>query len=353
MTGVTRVVIQESAEELKEKMNQQFQAKGHERLQALYLLKTGQCQQVIEVAAIVGRSRSTVHRWLHTYQEGGLARLIGPGKKPGRKPKIPDWAVVQLEKRLQQPRGFKSYREIQQWFESECGVKVRYHVVHELVRYRLGAKRKRPRPVRHNQDAELVEDFPERLVQDLPLLVGTFPAKSKIRYWCQDESRFGMKTIERTKITARGVQPVGMSQWVFKTIWLYGMVEPISGESFLWEFSHLDSICFEAFLNYFSQQYPQQMHIIQLDNSGAHTAGDITVPGNIQLLFQPPYAPELNPIERLWKFIKDQLAWQLWTDLEELTSAIEFQIRQLTRPIVASLTGRDSILQALCVSGIF
>ncbi|ELS01696.1 hypothetical protein Xen7305DRAFT_00014010, partial [Xenococcus sp. PCC 7305] len=97
----------------------------------------------------------------------------------------------------------------------------------------------------------------------------------------------------------------------------------------------------------------QQMHIIQLDNSGAHTAGDITVPGNIQLLFQPPYAPELNPIERLWKFIKDQLAWQLWTDLEELTSAIEFQIRQLTRPIVASLTGRDSILQALCVSGIF
>ncbi|ELS04589.1 IclR-like transcriptional regulator, partial [Xenococcus sp. PCC 7305] len=78
MTGVTRVVIQESAEELKEKMNQQFQAKGHERLQALYLLKTGQCQQVIEVAAIVGRSRSTVHRWLHTYQEGGLARLIGP-----------------------------------------------------------------------------------------------------------------------------------------------------------------------------------------------------------------------------------------------------------------------------------
>ncbi len=61
----------------------------------------------------------------------------------------------------------------------------------------------------------------------------------------------------------------------------------------------------------------------------------------------------LNPIERLWKFIKDRLAWQLWTDLDELISEIEFHLRQLTKPIVASLTGWDSISDALCVSGIF
>ena len=61
----------------------------------------------------------------------------------------------------------------------------------------------------------------------------------------------------------------------------------------------------------------------------------------------------LNPIERLWKFIKDRLAWQLWTDLDELISEIEFHLRQLTKPMVASLTGWDSISDALCVSGIF
>ena len=79
----------------------------------------------------------------------------------------------------------------------------------------------------------------------------------------------------------------------------------------------------------------------------------VTIPDNIQLLFQPPYSPELNPIERLWQFIKDKLAWQLWTDLEQLISEVEFHIRQLTQPIVASLTGWDSILDALSVSGIF
>lgn len=71
------------------------------------------------------------------------------------------------------------------------------------------------------------------------------------------------------------------------------------------------------------------------------------------MLFQPPYAPKVNSIERLGKFIKDQLAWQLWIDLPELTSEIEFHLRQLTKPMVASLTGWDSILDALSVSGIF
>ena len=58
MVGVTKVVIKESAEELKEQMNLQLQAKGKERLQALYLLKTGQCQQIIKVAALLEK-RST------------------------------------------------------------------------------------------------------------------------------------------------------------------------------------------------------------------------------------------------------------------------------------------------------
>ena len=198
-----------------------------------------------------------------------------------------------------------------------------------------------------------MEEFSERLTERLIVLVNKLPSQSKIRYWCQDESRFGLKTVERTKITAKGIQPVGVSQWIFQTVWLYGIVEPLSGEYLFWEFSHLDSVCFEAFLNDFSQQYPDETQIIQLDNSRAHTANHIQIPDNIQLWFQPPYSPQLNPIERIWRFIKDQLAWQLWTGLDELISEIEFHISQLTQPIVASLTGYDSILDALFVSGIF
>ena len=47
---------------------------------------------------------------------------------------------------------------------------------------------------------------------------------------CQDETRIGLKTIERKKITARGIKPIGKVQWNFKAYYLYGAVAPQTGE---------------------------------------------------------------------------------------------------------------------------
>lgn len=124
-----------------------------------------------------------------------------------------------------------------------------------------------------------------------------------MRFWCEDETRIGLKTIEGRLLTLKGVKPVGKMQWVFQCFWLYGLVEPVSGESFFYEFCHLDTICFEKFLELFSQAYPNQLHIIQLDNGPCHQALGLAVPENIILLFQPKHCPQVNPIERLWKAI--------------------------------------------------
>ena len=84
-------------------------------------------------------------------------------------------------------------------------------------------------------------------------------------------------------------------------MWLYGLVEPMSGKSFFYEFCHLDSICFEKYLELFSEEYSNDFHIIQLDNGSFHQALNLSIPDNIMLLFQPPYTPQVNPIERLWR----------------------------------------------------
>ncbi|MDZ7960367.1 MAG: hypothetical protein RMY34_21210 [Aulosira sp. DedQUE10] len=52
-----------------------------------------------------------------------------------------------------------------------------------------------------------------------------------IRYFGQDESRFGLHTMLGRLITACGVKPIGRWQWLFKAFWLYGVVEPATGES--------------------------------------------------------------------------------------------------------------------------
>ena len=48
-------------------------------------------------------------------------------------------------------------------------------------------------------------------------------------------------------------------------MWLYGLVEPRTGESFLAEFSHLDGVCFQEYIRGFSENYPEELQIIQLD----------------------------------------------------------------------------------------
>ena len=42
-----------------------------------------------------------------------------------------------------------------------------------------------------------------------------------------------------------------------------------------------------------------------MDKAGWHIAGDLVVPANVTAVFLPPYSPELNPIERLWLYLKD------------------------------------------------
>lgn len=110
------------------------------------------------------------------------------------------------------------------------------------------------------------------------------------RYFCQDETRLGLKTIERRLITSYGVKPIGKVEWKFLAFYLYGVIEPLTGASFFIEFSHLDSQCFQVYLNLLSEHYSNSINIIQLDNGAIHKAKKLTIPSNIILLFQPPYS---------------------------------------------------------------
>lgn len=175
---------------------------------------------------------------------------------------------------------------------------------------------------------------------------------AKIRFWCQDETRIGLKTITGRLITSKGIKPKGKNQWIFKYLWLYGLVEPATGNSFFYEFSHLDTACFEKFLELFAQEHPDEIHIIQLDNGPRRLGLDLSVPDNIILLFQPPYCPEVNPIERLWKEIKKHLKWQIFENLDCLRIVLDKILTKLSQTVIASLTGYDFIIQALSVVGI-
>jgi transposase len=68
------------------------------------------------------------------------------------------------------------------------------------------------------------------------------------------------------------------------------------------------------------------------------------------LLFQPAYSPEVNPIERLWGYIKEQLKWLRFEQIEELRAALQKELEKLTNEVIASLTGWKFILEAISVA---
>jgi transposase len=133
---------------------------------------------------------------------------------------------------------------------------------------------------------------------------------------------------------------------------LYGVVEPQTGAGFFYEFTHLDTVCFEKFLELFAAAYPLDLHIIQLDNGGFHSSLSLNIPENVILLFQPSYSPEVNPIERLWRYIKEQLKWLRFDGIEELREALQKELKKLTNEVIASLTGYPFILKGLSVANI-
>ena len=171
--------------------------------------------------------------------------------------------------------------------------------------------------------------------------------KRPIRYFAEDESRFGLKTIIGRLITACGIKPIGQWQWLFKAFWLYGAVEPATGESFFLQFSHADTDCYQRFLDEFSKAYADSLNILQVDNGRFHKGKDLIVPENVILLFQPPYCPELNPIERLWEHLKADLKWASFKTLEQLQIKVEQLLSELTSKVIASITGYSFILDAL------
>lgn len=125
----------------------------------MYLLKTRQVETVQHLAVLLGRGRITVQRWLRLYRDGGLSCLLEQKKSPGRTKTIPVDVRSLIKKELSDPEGFKSYEEVRTWLLAELGIEALYKVVHEVVRYKLKAKLKAPRPRSLKQNRGVEEDF--------------------------------------------------------------------------------------------------------------------------------------------------------------------------------------------------
>ena len=184
--------------------------------------------------------------------------------------------------------------------------------------------------------------FTERLEAHLPA-----ERTKPVKLWACDESRLGLHTIRRRRITARGTKPVGQLQQRFTNFYLYGAIAPASGDAYFLGMPTFNADHFQRFLDEFGQARPDTLNVLLVDNSRCHTAHELRIPENILLLFQEPYAPELNPAERVWEHLKTALAWRCFASLAELQAEIVRLVTAYDAETLHSLTAYPYIMHAI------
>jgi hypothetical protein len=68
-----------------------------------------------------------------------------------------------------------------------------------------------------------------------------------------------------------------------------------------------DTAAMNLFLAELARAVPAGTHaVLALDRAGWHVSADLTIPANLTLVHLPPRSPELNPVERVWQYLRDR-----------------------------------------------
>lgn len=106
---------------------------------------------------------------------------------------------------------------------------------------------------------------------------------------------------------------------------------------------YVNTEAMQVFLYRFSATIAEDEHVVMvLDQAGWHGSGALVVPKNATLVPLPPYSPELNPVERVWLYLKERfLSHRLLADYDAIAGAASTAWNRL-----ADETGRIASLSA-------
>lgn len=171
-----------------------------------------------------------------------------------------------------------------------------------------------------------------------------FSTGRNVRLMFQDEAGFGRINKPKYCWCQMGIRPSVPCHHIREYRYAYGAVEPLTGESCFLIMPYCNTVCMNLFLAELSHQYPDDVILLCCDGAAWHKSGSLCIPDNIRLFFIPPYTPEMNPIEQIWKEIRNQgFRNEIFATLEKVVDRLCDTIYALTADTIHSITARDWI----------
>lgn len=168
---------------------------------------------------------------------------------------------------------------------------------------------------------------------------------STIRLMFQDEAGFGRINKPKFCWSPKGKRPSVPCHHIREYRYVYGAVEPKTGESCFLIMPYCNTDCMNVFLQHLSESYSEDIIVLVCDGAAWHKSNALIIPDNIQLVFIPPYTPEMNPIEQIWREIRTRgFKNEVFPTLSKVMDRLCETICKLTHQTIKSITGRDWIL---------
>jgi hypothetical protein len=143
-----------------------------------------------------------------------------------------------------------------------------------------------------------------------------------VEVWFQDEARVGQQGTLTRIWARRGTRPRAPRDRRYAWAYLFGAVCPARAIGAALVLPHVDTAATGLHLAEISRQVAPGAHgVVVLDKAGWHAAGNLAIPGNLTLLPLPSYSPELNPVENVWQYLRqNQLSLRVWPDYDAIVA---------------------------------
>jgi putative transposase len=161
----------------------------------------------------------------------------------------------------------------------------------------------------------------------------------------QDEAGFGRINKPKYCWCKKGIRPSVPCHHIREYRYVYGAVDPVSGEDFYLVMHQCNTDHMNVFLSELSKAYPNDRIVMPCDGAGWHKSDGLVVPDNIRLFHIPPYTPEMNPIEQVWKEIRQRgFRNEVFDSLNSVVDRLCDTIKSITPSDIRNITGRHWIL---------
>ena len=271
--------------------------KERDRIKAILLRSEG--WTVPQISQALRLHQSTIIKHIEAYKTAGKLKNESGGSKSNLTDEQTQELIAHLEENT-----YAHNHQIVLYIKERFGVIYTVAGLHKWL-HRKGFSYKKPKVLPHKADAELQKEFVEKYNQlkqevgeEEPILFmdAVHPTQStKLAYgWIRTgKTKHLGTTASRTRLNIVGAIQLGHIADAITS-----QYETINAESIM------------HFMDKIREKYDTKTVHLILDQSGYHRSSllpEYALKHNIKLHFLLPYSPNLNPIERLWKVMNEQV----------------------------------------------